>query len=291
MARVNFFPLLPLALIACTTPKLAAETIGSLKSPATCSAVVLGDRVDCFPEGYQELNESNCNTRGCCWNQTVGDGDGIPICFYPLQFGYAISNVQQNSSGIEGDLHIFSPYQGPYGDNISPLKLRVSFLSESILRFKIFDPNNARYEVPIQVPQTDMYMEGENPQYTVEIAQAPAAFGLRIRRASSQQPVFDSISFGGLVFEDQFIQLSTKLASAVGYGLGEHVAPLLLNYNWNTLSMFARDQGTPSGYTNLYGVHPLLVTVEPSGNASGIFFFNSNAMDIVLQPTPGVTFR
>lgn len=52
-------------------------------------------------------------------------------------------------------------------------------------------------------------------------------------------------SFGsktGLVFSDQFIQISTGLTSPYIYGIGEHVGKLSLDINWNTISLFSRDQ-------------------------------------------------
>lgn len=52
-----------------------------------------------------------------------------------------------------------------------------------------------------------------------------------------------------MIFEDQFLQLSSLLPSHVVYGLGEHVNPLLLNVNWTRATLFARDQGTPEVYS------------------------------------------
>ena len=48
-----------------------------------------------------------------------------------------------------------------------------------------------------------------------------------------------------MIFDDQFLQLSSLLPSATLYGLGEHVNPLLLNTNWKMASLFSRDEGTP----------------------------------------------
>ena len=66
-------------------------------------------------------------------------------------------------------------------------------------------------------------------------------------------PVFSCLcrfnsGVGGMVFEDQFIQISSLLPSPVLYGLGEHVNPLLLDVNWNRATLFSRDQGTPEVY-------------------------------------------
>lgn len=67
------------------------------------------------------------------------------------------------------------------------------------------------------------------------------------------------------------------------------MAPLLLPVDWTRITLFTRDQGTPPGYTNLYGVHPFYLNMEPNGDAHGVFLLNSNAMDIILQPTPAIT--
>lgn len=41
----------------------------------------------------------------------------------------------------------------------------------------------------------------------------------------------------------------------------------------------------------LQGVHPFYISMEDDGNSNGVFLFNSNAMDVILQPAPAITYR
>ncbi|XP_076367371.1 sucrase-isomaltase, intestinal-like isoform X2 [Tachypleus tridentatus] len=94
-----------------------------------------------------------------------------------------------------------------------------------------------------------------------------------------------------MVFSDQFIQISTKLPSSNVYGLGEHRTEKYRHSTyWKRWSFFSRD-AAPLGDFNLYGVHPFYMNVEEDGNAHGVFLLNSNAMDVLLQPYPAITFR
>lgn len=63
-------------------------------------------------------------------------------------------------------------------------------------------------------------------------------------------------SVGGMVFENQFIQLSSLMPSNVLYGLGEHVAPLQLDVKWTRSTLFSRDPGgTPKVHVHLNELH------------------------------------
>lgn len=57
-----------------------------------------------------------------------------------------------------------------------------------------------------------------------------------------------------LIFADQFIKISTRLASPLLYGLGEHQQPLLINVtdSWQRLTFYSRDF-PPVNNINLYG--------------------------------------
>ncbi|CAL1275540.1 unnamed protein product, partial [Larinioides sclopetarius] len=55
--------------------------------------------------------------------------------------------------------------------------------------------------------------------------------------------------------------------------------------------MFSQDRFPEGGSMNLYGVHPFYMCLENSSNSHGVLFLNSNAMEVVLLPAPGITFR
>ena len=105
---------------------------------------------------------------------------------------------------------------------------------------------------------------------------------------------FDS-SVAPLIYAEQFIKLSTRLSSPLLYGLGEHQQDFLLNIttDWKKLTFWSRDF-PPVLETNLYGVHAFHINLEiektKETNIHGQYFLNSNAMDIVLQPLPAMTY-
>ncbi|XP_029626691.1 lysosomal alpha-glucosidase-like [Salmo trutta] len=43
------------------------------------------------------------------------------------------------------------------------------------------------------------------------------------------------------------------------------------------------------GDANLHGSHPFYMVQEGGGQAHGVFLLNSNAMEVVLQPSPALT--
>lgn len=61
--------------------------------------------------------------------------------------------------------------------------------------------------------------------------------------------------------------------------------------NWARYTQLARDQYPKSGEA-LYGAHNFYLSQSGAGGgATGVFLFNSNAMDIITQPEPRITWR
>ncbi len=59
--------------------------------------------------------------------------------------------MKSTESGIEAVLELKeSAKSTKFVEQLDTLKFEVNYLTENILRFKIFDPKNKRYEVPVQ---------------------------------------------------------------------------------------------------------------------------------------------
>eukprot|EP01087_Luapelamoeba_hula_P008083 TRINITY_DN2007_c0_g2_i1.p1 TRINITY_DN2007_c0_g2~~TRINITY_DN2007_c0_g2_i1.p1 ORF type:complete len:632 (-),score=85.35 TRINITY_DN2007_c0_g2_i1:24-1835(-) len=256
-----------------------------------------GVREDCCPGG---CSQSDCeDTRGCCYAPAVPSG--IPWCFKPnpVVQGYKVVSVATTATGLEAML---AP-QGAanyYTPDVASLKLVVWMETNTRLHVKIFDPNNNRWEVPKVVKTGIPTTKPSNPFYKFTYTTQP--FGFAVTRVADGSVLINTTSpappsgsytsdkvFNGLIFEDQYLEISTQLPTNPNiYGLGEHVTSLRLATN-QVYTMFAADRGTVPEI-NLYGVHPFYVDLRSGGNAHGLFLLNSNAQEVYLG-TDSLTWR
>ncbi|RXN19989.1 lysosomal alpha-glucosidase [Labeo rohita] len=169
--------------------------------------------------------------------------------------------------------------------DISTLQLDVMAETLGRLHLTLKDPASPRYEVPFITSQTRGHKDIQNPLYDVDFQ--PDPFGFIVRRKSNGRVLLNT-TVGPLLFADQYLQLSTSLASSVISGLGEHYTPITLDLNWSSVSLWNRDMA-PHRSANLYGSHPFFLVQEGDGQAHGVFLLNSNAMEVFLQPGPALT--
>ncbi|XP_074111651.1 lysosomal alpha-glucosidase isoform X1 [Cotesia typhae] len=261
-----------------------------------CSNIPKEMRFDCHPEnGASELS---CYNRGCCWNAISEDIDvisekvplNIPYCFYPSNWHlYEYGSTEQDNDSFVGDL--IKVADSFYKNDLQVLRMEARGIDQNILQVKIFDKNKSRHE-PHWPIRDIKYQKTINKLYKFEIDDLKAKPGFRITgvRDTNDIVVFDSLNAGGFIFADQMLQISTLLPSHNIYGLGEHRTHLKLNTTWQRFTIFNRDQ-PPTENANLYGSHPFYMVMEETGDCHGVLFLNSNAMDVILQPTPALTFR
>ncbi|XP_074615489.1 putative maltase-glucoamylase 2 isoform X3 [Acropora palmata] len=229
----------------------------------------------------------SCQSRGCTWEER--SEKGIPWCFFPQGYrgGYRIEETMQVTKlGYQARLKRRSDIT-IYDKAIDEVGLDVEFQTEDRLRFKLYDSRNKRYEVPVPMPKATE--KAVNPKYKIEFKGDP--FSLKISRKDNGAVLWDS-SVGVFIFEDQYLQISTKPPSSFVFGFGEQEHKSF-KHNlsaWEVLPIFTRDQ-FPFNGGNLYGHHPFYTCMENDGKAHGVFLLNSNAMEIALQPEPAITYR
>ncbi|XP_056906491.1 sucrase-isomaltase, intestinal isoform X3 [Takifugu flavidus] len=251
-----------------------------------CPSLPLNERVDCFPDAG--ASKQQCEKRGCCWSPL--DERNVPWCFFPTNHGYLVESIQQQSPYEMRATMKRMASPSLFGADVEELLFYAEMQSENRLRFKIYDGQKKRFEVPHEHVSSLISNKSRPLNNVLEVKNQP--FGLTVRRTDSEKVLFDT-TFAPLVFADQYLQLSAKLPSHNIYGLGEHVhRQYRHDTNWKTWPIFTRD-GFPNGGThNLYGHFPFFLCLEDeSGKSFGVFLMNSNAMEVTLQPAPAVTYR
>ncbi|XP_045462356.1 lysosomal alpha-glucosidase-like [Harmonia axyridis] len=241
------------------------------------------DKLDCLPQGI--ATKETCEKRGCCWIP-VSAPLGIPYCFYPQGYPtYNYLNVTQTAFGLIAFLK--RSYRSAYPDDVEIIKLIVKYETESRLHIKIIDPLQHRFEPPYpEIPIVDRAAINLLYQF-VYIPEKP---GFQVVRKSDGTVIFDALEFRNLIFANQFLQVSGKLPSSFIYGIGEHQESFMIPSNWTRYTLFNHDS-IPQFNKNLYGSHPFYLLLEETGHSHGVFLLNSNAMDILLQPAPAITYR
>lgn len=101
-------------------------------------------------------------------------------------------------------------------------------------------------------------------------------FGFQVTRQSDNAILFDTARLP-LLFEDQYLEMSTRLPDTNIYGIGETIAPFRRTHNATTL--WARD--AHDKYQNMYSAQPFYMDIRPNGTASGTFLLNAHGMDVV----------
>jgi alpha-glucosidase len=107
-----------------------------------------------------------------------------------------------------------------------------------------------------------------------------------VQRADGSDTLFNT-SGTNLVFESQFLRLRTTLpVDPYIYGLGEDSDVPRRGTDGFRRTLWSRDAGGVVPGTNLYGNHPVYFENRPdAGKTHGVFFKNSNGMDIWINKT------
>lgn len=213
---------------------------------AECRRVALESRFDCARD--RVLSQTECQGRGCCYAPLPqGLSGGPPWCFYPPSYsGYRMGPLTPTSRGQAATLTRPTPSYLPR--DISTLRLEILDETEGRLHLTLKDPLSRRYEVPLSTAQSRGNTDTQDHQYVTEFQ--PDPFGFIVRRKSNGR-VLVNTTVAPLLYADQYLQLSTSLASSLVSGLGEHYTPLSLDLNWTSLTLWNRDMAPHVNLTSL----------------------------------------
>ncbi|CAF0867380.1 unnamed protein product [Adineta ricciae] len=292
--------LIVLVILVVTISDISARKSSIIRRQTTRAT----QRIDCFPDAvskYSSFSKQSCLARNCLYDENVAQG--VPHCYLPPNVGYILQgSEEQITNGLRLRLKRNSAIGSMFKDSIENVLLDVQYYTNDIIRFKLYDADKQRYEVPI--PLNTASAQVSSPQYQFSYSSDSSRANIlsfAIKRRDDNAVLFDT-SLGGLVLNNQFLQIVTRLQSPHVYGFGENNHDTLKHnvQERKTWGIFARDQGTNwDTNANHYGSHPFYLVMEqiansneiPSGRMHGVLLLNSNAMDYSFEPTPSLTMR
>ncbi len=143
---------------------------------------------------------------------------------------YQLENLQRTSNGYVANIRLLKG-SGPYGNDISLLRMEVFLETETRLRLRIKDAVQKRWEVPNIIQTTTPPVAPQQTAYSIEFEKLP--FSFRVVRNSDASVIFSTKGLP-FVYSDQFISIGTTFASPSPaiFGLGEHVCPFRLGLHF-----------------------------------------------------------
>ncbi|OXA58369.1 Lysosomal alpha-glucosidase [Folsomia candida] len=254
----------------------------SLDSSTSLDSCLIDDgwKFDCHPANVATADD--CLNRGCCWKPL--EVHNLPWCYYPLGFAYYVfTEFVPTKTGLRGSA--VSTRASPYPKDVKNLNVDIIYETEDIVRIRITDAKNSRYEVPFEYSKTSYDKKPDILNYSV----VTSRYGIQIFRSAEKTPVFDT-TIAPMIYSNQYLEISTTLQTHYLYGIGESVDFLKRTTNGSRYVLYNHDR-IPGSNTNNYGSHPFYMIMDKMGRSHGVFLANSNAMEITVQSAPSLTFR
>lgn len=197
-----------------------------------------------------------------------------------LESYYSLNTLAETATGYAGILNLNGDGTSTYGPDLKQLSLEVIFESSDILRVKITDATNVRWEIPQSVIRRP-HATSKPASLNYKFSYTEAPFSFEISRVSDGASIFkldDSFTF-----KDQYLEVRTSRdAKAKTFGLGESARLHQALTTGKTYSMWATDIAAAVFDVNLYSSFPFYVEML-NGKAHGAMLMNSNGLDVDLQ--------
>jgi alpha-D-xyloside xylohydrolase len=263
---------------------LLASSYQLASAGKTC-AVADSVKADC---GFSGVDQTSCEAKGCCWVPVSGN-TATPWCYFAGQSapGYTLTKFDETPTGFVGELNLNGAGSNTYGPDLKHLRLEVVFESADVLRVKITDAKNQRWEIPQSIVHRP-HATSKPASLNYKFSYNASPFSFEVTRVSDGVSLFKLDN--DFTFKDQYFQFTTSRdAKAKTFGLGETTRLQQALPTGKTYSMWATDIAAFVFDTNLYGSYPFYLEML-NGKAHGAMLMNSNGLDVDLQDT-SLTFK
>jgi alpha-glucosidase len=212
--------------------------------------------------------------------------------------------VQNTTTGLCADLTLAGSACNIYGNDIANLILKVEYQSQERLSVRIFpkfldSSNSSLYHLDSQFvsqPAIDEGYDAANPDLEFTWSNSPT-FTFKVTRRANGEVLFDT-SGTKLVFEDQFLELSTSMVDDYNiYGLAESLHSFRLGTNWTQTFWASYNLDNDNVIdVNGHSTHPMyLETRYDAGGGGyscshGVYARNAHGQDWLLR-TNRLTYR
>lgn len=109
----------------------------------------VNERIDCYPEAqspFSNFSEESCLARNCLYDNQA-NSNSIQ-CYLSPHYGYIVQNTpEKTSNGIRLKLKRNSAVNSMFEQPIENVLLDVQYYTNNIIRFKLTDADQQRYEV------------------------------------------------------------------------------------------------------------------------------------------------
>lgn len=106
-------------------------------------------RIDCYPEAeakYSNFSKDLCLARNCLFDDTANASE--VQCYLRPNYGYLLQqDIEQTVNGLRLRLRRNQNISSPFPEPIENVLLDVQYYTNDIVRFKLYDADNQRYEV------------------------------------------------------------------------------------------------------------------------------------------------
>ena len=151
---------------------------------------------DCLPD-KDYLNENECLSRGCNFDENMD-----PACSFNSSF-YKLTRIEQSFDKLTKYIH--SDSSPLISEPIRSLEVEQSYAGDNIGRVQIRPSSGERWEVPFKHPKSVEYSSPKRLEFLNNESHSTIA-------VFNDETIFDT-HYSPLVYEDQFMQLSTRLPS------------------------------------------------------------------------------